>query len=228
MDGALSLQKNGTAPRRLAGNNPDDRASEADTASQPTSDRRSHERFVTVFRLAKLIGDREEFCLVRNVSAGGVKAQVFTPKAVGDSIVVDFGDEQPLSAHVAWVEDDNIGLSFDARIDVGRALSKAPPPGRSRARPIRLTIGFDIMAMIDEGAEPCRLLDISQGGAKLAMERAPYPGDQMTLEIEGLGKLNCVVRWTREGQVGVAFPGQLPYRNLAAWVGGLSPGAASS
>jgi hypothetical protein len=124
--------------------------------------------------------------------------------------------------------DDNIGLTFDDQIDVGRALSKAPPPGRSRARPIRLAIGLDAVALVDQGPEPCRLLDISQGGAKLAMALAPYPGDQMTLEIEGLGKLNCVVRWTREGQVGVAFPGQLPYRNLAAWVGSLSPGAASS
>jgi len=218
--------RNGTAPRKHNPTNSGDRAPDIKAANQTSADRRASERFVTVFRLAKLIADREEFCLVRNVSAGGVKAQVFSPKAVGDRISVDFGDEQPRPARVAWVEEDNIGLSFDDQIDVGRALSKAPPPGRSRARPIRLVIELDAVATIDKVPESCRLLDISQGGAKLAMERTPYPGDHMTLEIEGLGKLNSVVRWVRRGHVGVAFPGQLPYRNLAAWVGSLSPGTA--
>jgi hypothetical protein len=150
---------------------------------------------------------------------------VFSPRAVGDRLAVDFGDEQPRPARIAWVADDMIGLSFDDRIDVARALSKAPPPGRSRARPIRLAVELDATAVIDQAPEPCRLLDISQGGAKLAMNPAPLPGDQMTLEIEGLGKLNGVVRWARAGQVGVAFPGQLPYRRLAAWVGSLDRGA---
>jgi PilZ domain-containing protein len=196
------------------------------SVDETASDRRSHERFVTVFRLAKLIGGREEFCLVRNVSAGGLKAQAFSPKAVDDRLAVDFGDEQLLPARVAWVDDDNIGITFDDQIDVARMLSKAPPPGRSRARPLRLTIELDMLVTIGKSEETCHLIDISQGGAKLEMSSAPNPGDRITLEIEGLGKLSCVVRWTRKGNVGVAFPGQLPYRQLAAWVGSLSRAAA--
>jgi hypothetical protein len=76
---------------------------------------------------------------------------------------------------------------------------------------------------IGKSQEACRVLDISQGGAKLAMASAPTPGEHVMLEIEGLGSLNSVVRWTKQGNVGVAFPGQLHYRQLAAWVGGLRP-----
>jgi hypothetical protein len=192
-------------------------------AKQP--DRRSHERFVTVFRLAKLIVDREEFCLVRNLSAGGLKVQVFSPRSVGERVLVDFGDQQPLPARVAWVEDDHIGLSFEDEIDVATALSKAPPPGRSRARPIRLAVQLDATTTVNKVTEACRVLDISQGGAKLEMGSTPVPGDQIVLEIEGLGKLSGVVRWAKKGHVGVTFPGQLPYRQLAAWVGGLGRSA---
>jgi hypothetical protein len=193
-------------------------------SSEISSDRRSHERFVTVFRLAKLVGEREEFCLVRNLSSGGLKVQVFSPKAVGGRVSIDLGDEQPLPARIAWVDEENIGLSFDDQIDVARALSKAPPAGRSRARPIRLSLGLDALVKVGKSQEPCRVLDISQGGAKLAMASTPNPGDHVTLEIEGLGRLNSVVRWIRQGNVGVAFPGQIHYRELAAWVGSLSPG----
>ena len=215
--------RNGSAPRKRPDAIAGDVVRATNAAAQATTDRREHERVVTVFRLAKLIGDREEFCLVRNVSEGGLKVQVFSPKSIGDRIAVDFGDERALAARVAWVEEDHIGLSFEDQIDVGRALSKAPAPGRSRARPIRLAIELEAIATIAKTPEPCRIRDISQGGAKLAMASAPPPGEEMTLEIEGLGKLQCVVRWTRDGQVGVAFPGQLPYRRLAAWVGGAKP-----
>src|SRR3954469_26048412 len=91
--GSESILRNGTAPLRHSDSNPAESAPEAKVASQASTDRRSHERFVTVFRLAKLIDNREEFCLVRNLSAGGLKVQVFTPKVVGDRISIDLGDE---------------------------------------------------------------------------------------------------------------------------------------
>ena len=71
--------RNGLAATRLPDVAPadDEPAPAGGGGPDPTgeADRRSHERFVTVFRLAKLIGAREEFCLIRNVSAGGLKAE---------------------------------------------------------------------------------------------------------------------------------------------------------
>jgi hypothetical protein len=218
--------RNVAVAKELSDKHADDAALAPAGISSAEADRRSHERFVTVFRLAKLIGAREEFCLVRNVSAGGLKAQAFSPKVVGDRLTVDLGDELPRPAQVAWVEGDSVGISFDKKIDVARALSKAPQPGRSRARPIRLTVGLDATVTVGKTDEKCQLVDISQGGAKLAIDAALRPGDDLVLQVPGLGRLICVVRWTRKGNVGVAFPGQVPYRRLAPWVGGLSRGDA--
>jgi hypothetical protein len=186
------------------------------------TDRRSHERYVTVFRLAKLIGAREEFCLIRNVSAGGLKAETFTNKAVGDRVAVDFGDETPRSARVAWVANDNIGLTFDEAIDVARALSKAPRAGRTRARPIRLLVELDAGLATEASRAGCQLIDISQGGAKVRTALMLRAGDKVTLDLAGLGKIPGVIRWAKQGNAGVAFPGQLAYRRLAAWVGDLA------
>jgi hypothetical protein len=218
--------RNGIAAIRLLDVAPadDEPAPAGGGGPDPTAeaDRRSYERFVTVFRLAKLIGAREEFCLIRNVSAGGLKAEAFSPKTVGDRLAVDFGDEQPRPARVAWVANDNIGISFDQQIDVARALSKAPPPGRSRARPIRLLVELDAVVATPASREDCQLIDISQGGAKVRMELAPKPGDKITLAVRGLGKISGVVRWAKKGKVGIVFPVQLPYRQLAAWVASLT------
>lgn len=192
-----------------------------DVALQAAEDRRTHERFVTVYRLAKLIGEREEFCLIRNISAGGVKAEAFSSKAVGDRLAIDFGDEQPRPARIAWVANDNIGIAFDERIDVAQALSKAPPPGRSRARPIRLLVEFDAVLETAGSREICRLVDISQGGTKIRMEFAPAVGAKIVIDVEGLGAIPGVVRWARKGAVGIVFTTPLSYRQLASWVGSL-------
>src|SRR5580700_10460059 len=56
----------------------------------PGPDRRSETRIMTVFRLAKLSGARDELCLVRNISGSGLKAEIFSPKAVGDEVAIDF------------------------------------------------------------------------------------------------------------------------------------------
>src|SRR3954468_22212616 len=98
--------------------------------TSPAKDRRGAERILTVFRLAKLLGTREEFCLIRNVSSGGLKAEVFSPKVVGEALSIEFGDNLPHAATVKWVDAGFVGVAFNEAIDVVQALAKVSPPGR--------------------------------------------------------------------------------------------------
>src|SRR3954471_10221076 len=93
---------------------------------RPRRELRSEARVVSVFRLAKLVGAAEELCLIRNISAHGVKLEVFSPKTVGEAVAVDFGDGVARPAEVRWVRDDCIGLSFGEAINLAETLASVP------------------------------------------------------------------------------------------------------
>jgi hypothetical protein len=192
---------------------------------RPRREQRSDKRIVSVFRLAKLIGEQEELCLIRNISAGGLKAEVFSPKAEGDMLGVDFGDGLPQPAQVRWVEDECIGLAFDEKINISHTLTQVPAPGDRRARRLRLLLEVKAFVFLARQRRECQLIDMSQGGAKIRSNLRLEIADRVRLEIDGLGILSGVVRWVRDGHAGIAFVTPLPYRELARWVGSATAGS---
>jgi hypothetical protein len=185
-------------------------------------DRRSHERYISVLRLGKLSAPHDEFVLVRNISAGGMHAELFSQRKLGERLELDLGNEEPLKGKVVWVEDGAAGLEFDDKIDIRRALARVAPPGRRRARAPRVKVGMSISVVQCHSRTSCLLVDISQGGGKIKTDAPMKVGDELVLEIRGFGKIIGTVRWIRDGVVGAGFPFQLPYRKLASWVATLN------
>lgn len=185
---------------------------------RPQREQRSDNRIVSVFRLAKLIGEHEEFCLIRNISAGGLKAEVFSSKVPGDALAVDFGDGRPQRAEVRWVSDECVGLAFDKKINLVDTLTQLPAPGDRRSRRLRLLLEVQAHVLLNRQRRQCQLIDVSQGGAKLRTGLKLWMGDRLRLEIPGLGVLSGTVRWVRDGHAGIAFTMPLSYRALARWV----------
>ena len=185
---------------------------------RPRQEQRLDKRIVSVFRLAKLVGEREELCLIRNISAGGLKAEVFSRKAEGDAVAIDFGDGQPRAARVRWAQDECIGLAFDEEINVARTLTQVPAPGDRRARRLRLMLEVGAFVLLPGQRKECQLIDVSQGGAKIRTRLKLEVGDRARLEIDGLAVISGMVRWVRDGHVGIAFASPLPYRDLARWL----------
>jgi len=185
---------------------------------RPQREQRSETRVVSVFRLAKLVGSGEELCLIRNISAHGVKLEVFSPKTVGETVAVDFGDGIARPGEVRWVGDDCIGLSFGEAINVAETLASVTAPGDRRARRLRLLREVAAALRFQRALSDCQLIDISQGGAKIRSQALLEPGNRVSLEIVGLGKLDGSIRWVRDGHAGVAFAPTLPYRQLARWI----------
>lgn len=181
-------------------------------------DRRSDDRIVTVYRVAKLLDGGEELCLIRNISGGGVKAEVFSPKTVGDPLEVDFGDGRPQSARVVWTQEDCVGLSFDDPIDIAGTLAKTPRQSDRRARRLRLLLEVEAFLLVAQHKLACQLLDISQGGTKVRTSSVVEAGDRVRLEIEGLGRISGSIRWVRDATAGIGFTTPIPYRELAQWI----------
>ena len=80
-------------------------------------ERRQSERHLKILRVGTLIvGDRRELCLIRNISAGGLMAHVYSKLEVGQQLLVELKASQPVSGRVIWVRDSNAGIQFDRPI----------------------------------------------------------------------------------------------------------------
>jgi len=184
----------------------------------PALERRSSPRFVAAFRLAKLIGTGEELCLIRNASARGMKIEVFSPKAIGEPLGIDLGDQVVRPARVVRLEGDCVGIALNEAIDVAFAFGKVPLPGDRRGRRLRFAIDADGVIGLNRRQKQCQIVEISQGGARVFTDAAMFVAERISLELRDLGTLSGVTRWVRNGYAGIAFIRPLPYRELAGWL----------
>src|SRR4051812_42076098 len=82
-------------------------------------ERRTSRRHMTILRVGGLIGPRgRELCLIRNISAGGLMAHVYSRHAHGERVAIELKGNKPIEGKVRWAEASNLGIEFDERIDV--------------------------------------------------------------------------------------------------------------
>ena len=53
-------------------------------------------------------------------------AHIYSPLKNGDAVAVELKTNQQIPGHVVWVEDANVGIEFDAAIDVVEILANPP------------------------------------------------------------------------------------------------------
>ena len=191
----------------------------AQLADEPETqrDRRSSDRFVTIFRVGKvtrLTGD--ELCMLRNMSEGGAMANVASPFEVGEQVTLDMRLDERIIARVVWVRDNVIGLSFLNPIDLGAILA-APAPAGPRPRAPRLTIAAQGKLQVDREAYGVVTTDVSQSGAKLFVGVPMVPGATASLWLDGLDQRAGVIRWSANGMIGLSFHRPIKIWELTSW-----------
>jgi len=79
----------------------------------------------------------------------------------------------------------------------------------NRRRSVRRAIGYRARIVASDGSwtRDCRVLDVSQSGAKLAIDQpAELPSDFiLALSERGAAMRRCHVVWTAEREIGVKF-----------------------
>ena len=200
---------------------PDSAAPEsAAPESAVEQDRREESRQMTVRLVAKLRTPlREELCLVRNLSSGGLTAHVYSAIEDDSAVTFEFASGVVIPARVIWQRDSVMGVQFAERIDPAMILSvreRFPDAPGPRAPRVELTIRAT--ARVDMVHRPVLLSNISQGGAQIRVEEPVDVGQKVTLLIDGLPPLTGQVRWSREGTAGMAFLSPVPFDLLAQWL----------
>ena len=183
-----------------------------------SADRRGQQRYVTVLRVAKLTTPHsEEFCLVRNISAGGMMAHIYSELDVGDPVRAEISSGQPISGRILWRREGVAGIGFDEKVDPPSILA-----GENRARvPQRAPrVGIEVRAKIRVGAHyrSVTLCNISQGGASISPPEPGELGEKLILMANGLPPIAGVVRWQDQGHAGIKFDTPLSFELLAKWV----------
>jgi len=190
----------------------------SEAAPQPR-ERRDGERHLTLFRVGSItIGDRRELCLIKNISAGGMMIRAYCPIAQGTPLSVELKSGQPVTGKVSWVRDQNIGVAFDAPVDVIEILSASADGPRPRMPRVEV----DCIATVRDGANVHRLraCDISQGGLKLAGEPPLEHGCDLSVTLPGLEPQPAALRWRQDGHLGIGFNRLIPLAELVDWLQG--------
>ncbi|MGY4398060.1 hypothetical protein ACVWZA_003262 [Sphingomonas sp. UYAg733] len=183
-------------------------------------ERRRDPRQVTVLRVAKLQSAAgEELCLVRNISCGGLMAHVYSVLATGDIVTVEFKSGHAISGHILWHRNGLAGVEFHEKVDPTSVLSGdelSPQPAQQRAPRVEL----ELSGRIRVGAHyhAATLLNISQGGAKIRVAEAFELAEKLVLTVNGLPPIAASVRWSDNGQAGIAFDVPVPFDVLAHWL----------
>ena len=183
-------------------------------------ERREGERYVTILRVGVLVIDgRRELCLIRNVSAGGLMAHVYSPVRPGQRVVVELKSNQQIEGEVEWVRDADAGIAFDVKVDISQLLAN-PAVLENGWRPRLPRVEIDRLATLRVGARTywVHTRDVSQGGVKIETDQPLDTGTAVVITLENLRPQAATVRWQKGRACGIAFNDLLPFEELIAWL----------
>ena len=189
------------------------------TAVPRPSERRSDERIPAMLRVAKLISDTgEQLIRLRNVSAGGLMAEIAQPPQVGAQVDVEFSS-QKIPSTVVWIRDGMVGVKFDQNIDLGELLAGRKPRHGFRPRPPRLEVNCKASIRVGKVYYTVDVHDISLGGIKVAPIEEYCVGKPVVVVVESLRPIKGHVRWFADRRAGIVFDQPLEFEELAEWIG---------
>jgi hypothetical protein len=185
-------------------------------------ERRGDERLIKILRVGTLIIDgRRELCLIRNISAGGVMAHVYSKLMAGQPVTIELKATQPVGGHVVWAHDCEAGIQFDTVVDVAELLAN-PAVLDNGWRPRTPRVEIDRMATLRAGARTywVHARDISQSGVKVETDNPPAADTEIVVALEGLRPLAGIIRWSSDSACGIAFNQLIPFGELIEWLKG--------
>lgn len=189
------------------------------TAVPRPSERRDDSRLPPTLCIVKLTAEHgEQLIRVRNMSAGGLMAEVGQTVSVGDDVNIEFNSSQ-IPAKVIWTREGTAGFKFAHNIDLGELLAGRKPRHGFRPRPPRLDVRCKANIRVGKTYYNCEVHDISMGGMKVEPIEEYCLGKEVVVVVESLRPVKGKIRWYSEGRAGVVFDESLTLDELAEWVG---------
>jgi hypothetical protein len=184
------------------------------------SERRTDERLLAILPVVKLVTPGGAvLCRIKNISAGGIAAEVTGPVASDTAVEIEFSSDRRIPGTVVWTREGSAGIKFDAEIDLRQLLAARKPREGYRARPPRLEVSCPATVRLGGMFHQVEIRDISLGGLKVAINDWSCVGKPVTIAIDSLTPVKGRVRWYKAGQAGIVFDQPLRFEELAEWLG---------
>ena len=189
------------------------------TAVPRPVERRIDERLIPLLKVAKITSERgEQLIRIRNISAGGVMAEISDSPPVGDHVSVELSF-QKIPSTIIWIREGMAGIKFDQSVDLGELLAGRKPRHGFRPRPPRLHVECTASVRVGKVYYTVEVQDISLGGMKVAPIEEYCVGREVTVVVESLRPIKGEVRWFSDRRAGIVFEKPLEFEELAEWVG---------
>ena len=189
------------------------------TAVPRPTERREDDRIVPTLCIVKLTAsDGEQLLRVRNLSAGGLMAEIGKPVTVGENVEIEL-NSQKIPASVIWTRQGTAGFKFDEDIDLGELLAGRKPRHGFRPRPPRLQVRCKASVRVGKTYYNCDVHDISMAGMKIEPIEEYCLGKSVVVVVESLRPIKGQVRWFADRRAGIVFDKPLSFEELAEWIG---------
>lgn len=192
---------------------------------------RTAPRISLVLRAAKLLCPLGEFlCILRDVSASGIKARLFHQLPDLQSFELELGNGERFRVELVWQRDDHAGFQFlGGEVDLARLIDEGGPFPK---RQLRLKLDLPIDVCSNGAVVVGRLHDLSQHGALIELDRALALRQLVRVSGSALPSRHARVRWRRGKAHGLVFHEGFRLDELAQLVAALQglkqPGRESS
>lgn len=169
---------------------------------------------------------------VVNVSSRGAMIESDIEPRIGETLDIQFSEENRTRCVVRWVRETRIGLEFVDEVIVWdcsaptAAIFQPAPPSRSEAHEQNAPRGVVDRSprhtLLRKGTLywggvtiEVRLRNISSGGAKVESEQELRAGSEVELDLGEAGFQMAEVRWSQDGQIGLRFADDFDIGSLA-------------
>jgi hypothetical protein len=185
-------------------------------ATPAPDERRSGQRFTTLLRVGVLeTGRGKELCLIRNISAAGLMAHVYSDIPVGTRAAIGLKSGDQITGTIVWSDKSGVGLGFDEPIDVADLLTACMAGPRPRMP--RLEVDCFVSVRVGARTYRARTCDISQGGVKVKLQSS-VPIGEAAVTLSGFRSIGSAVRWSDGELAGIAFNEVIPLGQLIPWL----------
>jgi hypothetical protein len=188
-----------------------DQPTEGDNPAE--ADQRTSPRFALLLRSAKLVGPGGEYlCVVRDVSAAGVKLRLFHPLPPGEHFALESANGERFPVVLVWEQDREAGLRFVHGLDVSRFIAEESPYPK---RPLRIRVDHAATVVSAGNDLPVRLLNLSRQGARIEAGPRLAVGLRLMLQSQDLPPMEATVCWRIHPAHGLVFHQALSPQDLA-------------
>ena len=219
MLGTLLRSKFERAPRKVEQQSDESTQFLLSTAVPRPVERRTEDRLLANLPAAKLVARGfSQLCRIRNISAGGLTAEVIAPHEVGTELQIELDSEHRIPGTVVWTRDGLAGVKFTESFDVRALFSERTKPAEQQKRPARVEVRCGATVRVGNLYHKVEVRDISLGGMKVELHDPACLGRDVMVSVESLRPVSGTVGWYRDGQAGIVFDQPFAFAELAEWL----------